>query len=98
MGANLAASGVAAGQRVAIMMKNSLAYPVTWLGVLAAGAVAVPVNSRSGELDARFVLEHSGAVAVVVDPSTRDVAERAAPAGVRLVDVSVLLRRADRCP
>jgi crotonobetaine/carnitine-CoA ligase len=91
VGANLAASGVVPGQRVAIMMKNSLAYPVTWLGVLAAGGVAVPVNSRSGELDARFVLEHSGAVAVVVDPSTRDLADRAAPPGVRAIAMTDLL-------
>ena len=72
-------------------MKNSLAYPVVWLGVLAAGGVAVPLNSRSGELDARFVLEHSGAAWVVVDPSTRELAERAAPGDVRAVDVSTLL-------
>ena len=65
------------------MMKNSLAYPVTWLGILAAGGVAVPVNSRSGELDARFVLDHSGAVAVVVDQATRRAGRDAPrPAGV----------------
>lgn len=90
--ANLAAGGVAPGQRVAIMMKNSLAYPVTWLGVLAAGAVAVPLNSRSGELDARFVLEHSGAVAVVVDPTTSELAEAGAPAGVECVGGADLLQ------
>ena len=90
--ANLAADGLVPGQRVAIMMKNSLAYPVTWLGVLAAGGVAVPLNSRSGELDARFVLDHSGAVGVVVDPTTRQVAEAGAPAGVRCIGVSDLLQ------
>jgi crotonobetaine/carnitine-CoA ligase len=98
VGATLAAYGVAPGQRVAIMMKNSLSYPVAWLGVLAAGAVAVPVNSRSGELDARFVLEHSGAVAVLVDPSTRELAERAAPAGVRCVETSDLRHDAPGAP
>ena len=92
VGANLAASGLVPGQRVAILMKNSLAYPVTWLGILAAGGVAVPVNSRSGELDARFVLDHSAAVAVVVDPATRELAERSAPVGVESVDADVLLQ------
>ncbi len=84
--------GVAPGQRVAVVMKNSLLSPVTWLGILAAGAVAVPVNSRLGELDARFVLEHSGAVAAVVDATTEDLVRRAAPPSVRaLVRASTLL-------
>jgi crotonobetaine/carnitine-CoA ligase len=91
VGAHLVAGGVRPGERVAIMMKNSLAYPVTWLGVLAAGGVAVPLNSRSGELDARFVLEHSGAVAVVVDEATAEPAARAAPAGVRALQVRDLV-------
>ena len=98
LGANLAAYGVAPGQRVAIMMKNSLAYPVAWLGVLAAGGVAVPLNSRSGELDARFVLEHSGAVTVLVDGSTRELAERAAPTGVRCLETSALLQHTAAAP
>jgi carnitine-CoA ligase len=92
VGANLAARGLAPGQRVAIMMQNSLAYPVIWLGILAAGGVAVPVNSRSGELDARFVLDHSGAVLVVVDQATRELVARAAPGGVAPVDARALLR------
>ena len=75
--------GIEPGERVAVMMKNSLFYPVAWLGVLAAGAVAVPVNSRLGAVDARFILEHSGSVAVVTDEATEEVARAAAPKEVR---------------
>jgi len=96
--AHLATRGVRPGERVAIMMKNSLAYPVAWLGVLAAGGVAVPLNSRSGELDARFVLEHSGAVAVVVDDATAEPAGRAAPSGVRPLLVTDLLAEPPDAP
>ncbi len=80
--------GIAPGDRVALMLKNSLFYPVAWLGILSAGAVAVPMNSRLGELDARFVLQHSGAVGLVVDDRTQDVARAAAPADVRAVVVA----------
>ena len=82
--AALGANGIGP-EPVALMMKNSLFYPVAWLGVLAAGAVSVPVNSRLRSDDARFVLEHSGAVAVFVDDETAEVARSAAPSDVRHV-------------
>ncbi len=65
------------GKQVAIMMKNSLFYPATWLGVVTAGCVAVPINSRLRARDARYILEHSEAVAVYADDSTREVASAA---------------------
>lgn len=73
------------GDRVALMMKNSLFYPVAWLGVVSAGAVAVPVNSRLGESDTRYLLELSRAVGLIVDDSTSEVARAAAPDAVRTV-------------
>ncbi len=84
----LAAAGLTAGDRVALMLKNSLAYPVAWLGTATAGAVAVPVNSRLGEVDARFVMEHSGTVALVTDDATAPVASSAAPTAVRATFVA----------
>jgi crotonobetaine/carnitine-CoA ligase len=84
----LASAGVEPGNRVALMLKNSLASPVAWLGVTTAGAVAVPVNSRLGEVDARFVMEHSGATALVTDEATEPVARAAAPDAVRAVFVA----------
>jgi carnitine-CoA ligase len=74
--------GVAAGDRVALMLKNSLFYPVAWLGTATAGAVAVPINSRLREVDARYILDHSGAIAVVTDDSVEDVARLAGGAGL----------------
>lgn len=79
--------GIQPGERVALMMKNSLFYPVTWIGTLAAGAVAVPVNRRLGEADARYVFEHSGAAALVVDDSIEAVARRRGSPRIRRVIV-----------
>jgi carnitine-CoA ligase len=66
------------GGRVALMLKNSLFYPVAWLGVVSAGAAAVPVNSRLEADDAGYVIGHSGAALVVCDSSTAPVARRVA--------------------
>ncbi|PZG15128.1 CoA ligase [Nonomuraea aridisoli] len=61
----LADKGVRPGDRVAIMMDNVPGWPLTWLGVLKAGAVAVPVNVRYRAADLEHVLRDSGAVATV---------------------------------
>src|SRR5688572_7000612 len=64
--------GIRSGDAIALMMKNSLFYPVAWLGTISAGAVAVPINSRLGKDDAGFILKNSGAVAIVADDATAD--------------------------
>jgi carnitine-CoA ligase len=76
----LGARGIGPGDRVALMMRNSLFFPTAWLGVTTWGATAVPVNARYGSEDAGYVIEHSGVSLVVCDTSTepvvRDLAER----------------------
>jgi carnitine-CoA ligase len=74
----LAGLGVEPGSRVALMLKNSLFFPVAWLGVLSSGAVAVPVNSRLGPDDAGYIIGHSGASLVICDGQTAPVAREVA--------------------
>src|SRR5688572_22996711 len=66
----LGAAGIVAGYRVLIALGNRLEFVTTYLGVLRAQAVAVPVNpkSTSGEL-ARMIAD-SGARMVVADADT----------------------------
>lgn len=80
--------GVGPGDRVALMLKNSLFYPVAWLGVVTGGSVAVPVNSRLGPDDTRFIFGHSGATFAVTDDVTESVA-RAGAAGTGVTDLFV---------
>jgi len=61
----LAARGVAAGDRVAVMMDNVSGWPLSWFAILKAGAVAVPVNARFRQADLEFVLRDSGAALVL---------------------------------
>ncbi|MBW3604460.1 MAG: AMP-binding protein [Actinobacteria bacterium] len=69
----LAARGLRPGDRVAIVLRNSLRYPIAWLGITSAGMTAVPVNKRLGPVDTRYLLDHSGARLVLVDDATADV-------------------------
>lgn len=65
----LMASGIHKGDKVAIMMKNSDLFVLTYYAVLKAGAVAVPVNFRLTDREVRYILEDSDAAAVFFDPS-----------------------------
>ncbi|WP_244164705.1 class I adenylate-forming enzyme family protein [Streptomyces silaceus] len=58
----LRAHGVGRGDRVALMMGNVPEWPLSWLAVTRAGAVAVPVNARCGPADLAYVLKDSGSV------------------------------------
>jgi acyl-CoA synthetase (AMP-forming)/AMP-acid ligase II len=66
----LAARGVRPGDRVAIRLPNGLDWCLSFLGALAAGAVAVPVNTRFTDAEAGFVADDSGA-SIVIGPGDR---------------------------
>ena len=73
----LGAHGIRAGQRVMVVVGNRIEFVTTYLGVLRAQVVAVPVNPRStpGEL-ARMIAD-SGTRLVVVDETALDVVRAA---------------------
>lgn len=77
--------GVAPADRIALMLRNSLFFPIAWLAAVSAGATAVPVNSRSGPDDARYLLDHSGASFVLCDTSTEPVARQVVEGSARRV-------------
>ncbi|MGW0193394.1 AMP-binding protein [Nonomuraea sp. NPDC003201] len=65
LAAALIDKGVRPGDRVAIMIDNVPGWPLSWLAVLKAGAVTVPVNVRYRAADLEHVLRDSGAVATL---------------------------------
>jgi acyl-CoA synthetase (AMP-forming)/AMP-acid ligase II len=65
----LITAGVEPGARVAIWAPNSAAWVVAALGVAQAGAVLVPINTRSRGPEAADVLVRSRAVALLTVPS-----------------------------
>jgi long-chain acyl-CoA synthetase len=78
----LGTAGIVAGHRVLIAVGNRLEFVTTYLGVLRAQAVAVPVNPGSTTSELSRMLTDSGARLAVADGDTVP-AVRAAVAAVR---------------
>jgi fatty-acyl-CoA synthase len=76
--------GVREGERVAIVSPNAARFLVALLGVSAYGRVLVPVNFRLRAEEIAYVLEHSGATVLLVDPDL-DEPLRHAPVRHRFV-------------
>ncbi len=74
----LIGQGVRPGDRVVILAPTSAAYLETFLGILRAGAVAVPLSPLAGEDALRAMIVDSGAVALCAGAGTRDLAEACA--------------------
>jgi len=91
----LGAAGVVGGHRVLIAVGNRIEFVTTYLGVLRAQAVAVPVNPRSTVDELSRMAEDSGSRVVVADADTLGavrsaVASLAAPPRVVAIGASLL--------
>ena len=58
---------LADGDRVAILMRNRPEYLEAMFATWHAGLVSVPVNARLHREEVAYILDHSGAAAVIVD-------------------------------
>ncbi len=63
--------GVAQGERVAIVSPNAARFQAAFFGVSAYGRVLVPVNYRLNAEEIRYILGHSGASVLLVDPESQ---------------------------
>jgi acyl-CoA synthetase (AMP-forming)/AMP-acid ligase II len=72
MAQRLEAMGVGPGERVAIVSPNSGRFLTSYFGVSGFGRVLVPVNYRLNAEEIGFILEHSGARVLLVDPEMAD--------------------------
>ena len=70
--AKLDALGVGVGERVAFVSHNSARLFTAFFGVSGYGRVLVPVNFRLSPEEVTYILEHSGASVVYVDPELKD--------------------------
>ncbi len=66
---HLAALGVARGDRVAIYLRNSVASVESYLAIVRAAGVGVPVNPASTRAELDHLLADSGARVVITDPA-----------------------------
>jgi fatty-acyl-CoA synthase len=64
----LDAMGVGHGERVAIVSPNSGRFLISYFGVSGFGRVLVPINFRLTTPEVAYIVEHSGAQVLLVDP------------------------------
>ena len=60
--------GIAKGERVAIVSQNAARMMVSFFGVSGFGRILVPVNFRLNADEVAYIIEHSGASVLLVDP------------------------------
>ena len=66
--AGLDALGIPQGARVAIVSQNSARLLTSFFGVSGSGRVLVPINFRLVAEEISYIVEHSGADVLIVDP------------------------------
>ncbi|MFF0339914.1 class I adenylate-forming enzyme family protein [Kribbella sp. NPDC004875] len=67
-----AAAGLVPGYRVLLLVANSIEFVTSYLGILRAGLVAVPLNTGLTKPEVAAVVEHSGARLAVAGPGLAD--------------------------
>ena len=72
MAAALDRLGVGPGERVAVVSHNAGRLLTAFFGVSGWGRVLVPVNFRLAAEEVRYIVEHSGATVLLVDPELDD--------------------------
>ncbi|HMC40950.1 MAG TPA: AMP-binding protein [Acidimicrobiales bacterium] len=60
--------GVGFGERVAIVSPNAARFMISFFGVSGYGRVLVPVNFRLNAEEVQYIIDHSGASVMLVDP------------------------------
>lgn len=75
--AGLIAAGLEAGDRLGAFGRNSDAYLVLWLACTRAGLIHVPINYALTGRELRYIVEQSGARALVCDPTLEAAAREA---------------------
>jgi acyl-CoA synthetase (AMP-forming)/AMP-acid ligase II len=70
--AGLDERGIGRGERVAVLSQNSGRLLTSFFGVSGFGRVLVPINFRLSPAEIEYILDHSGASMLLVDPELAD--------------------------
>lgn len=70
--AGLDALGIGVGERVAMVSHNSARLLTHFFGVSGSGRILVPINFRLVAEEVKYIIEHSGARVLLVDPELED--------------------------
>ncbi|MFB6394246.1 class I adenylate-forming enzyme family protein [Polymorphospora lycopeni] len=78
LAAHLRSTGVASGDRVALLLPNTAVFVVAYLAVLKLGATVVPVNTRLQAVEIGHILDDSRCAPVLTTPDLRPKLPRTA--------------------
>jgi long-chain acyl-CoA synthetase len=92
----LRARGCGAGDRVAVAVENSVAWVELFYGIVATGAIVVPVNLRLMPAEIAHILADAQPAIVVFQEQFRDLLS-GAPASAALVSLAETAAAADAC-
>ncbi len=67
---DLAKRGLKKGDRVAIILENSISTALIYFGCLYLGVVTVPINLAFSQEDIDYILKHSGSALLILSEST----------------------------
>lgn len=91
-------NGIAAGDRVLLILPDSPVFVAAFLGAVLHGAIAVPVSTALTTDDYRYILQDSGARFLLYSSAAPLAAELAAPALTRLTCSETLTGWLDQYP
>lgn len=63
----LLSNGTSRGDRIALLMENSINYVICYFGILKSGAVVVPINNEITPTNLLYLLHNSEAVALITN-------------------------------
>ncbi|MBI3372954.1 MAG: AMP-binding protein, partial [Betaproteobacteria bacterium] len=81
--------GIAKGDRVALLLRNSTEMLEAHFSVPQLGAIIVPINTRLNSEEIAYILDHSGAKALILDT---DLASLVEPIRDRVPNVALIIR------
>lgn len=97
LAAGLLAGGLLAGDRVAALLPNGVAFFEAYHAAARADLVLVPINTRLAAREVAHVLDHAGARSVLLDPALEPLLAQA-PADLPRGTVDQAVTRADGAP
>ncbi len=101
LGLGLSELGIKSGDRVALLSENRLEWAIADLAILSIGAINVPIYPSLPPQQIRYLLEDSGARAIIVSNENqfekiREISDRLAGIFATIIIDSPITRRADR--
>ncbi|MBI5909384.1 MAG: AMP-binding protein [Betaproteobacteria bacterium] len=87
-------TGVKPGDRVALLLENSDLYNIWYLGILAIGAVAVPLNTKLTPREIEFILADSGTSLLLSEERFKATIADLVPEVRSHLSVALLIRQA----